>query len=190
MEQVAAIRALTGLADIQHAAAVQPPPLQAARRHTLPDPGGRLMDDLDRRIINNLQGGFPVSERPFLDAARTLGIGERDLIDRIENLLETGVLSRFGPMYHAERLGGGLTLAALAAPPERFDEVAALVNAHPEVAHNYERDHELNMWFVLATERPERHRAACSPKYLPKPALVVHDMRKLEEFFVGLRFEA
>ena len=116
------------------------------------------MDDLDRRIINNLQGGFPVSERPFLEAAQTLGIGERDLIDRLEHLLEAGVLSRFGPMYHAERLGGGLTLAALAAPPERFDEVTALVNAHPEVAHNYERDHELNMWFVFATERPERHR--------------------------------
>jgi len=123
------------------------------------------MDDLDRRIINTLQGGFPVSERPFLDAARTLGIGERDLIDRIENLLETGVLSRFGPMYHAERLGGGLTLAALSAPAAHFEEVAALVNAHAEVAHNYERDHELNMWLVLATERPsdiERVRAEIS----------------------------
>jgi siroheme decarboxylase len=147
------------------------------------------MDDLDRRIINSLQGGFPISERPFLDAAETLGIGERDLIGRIGNLLETGVLSRFGPMYHAERLGGGLTLAALAAPLERFDEVTALVNAHPEVAHNYERDHELNMWFVLATERPDdidRVLAAISSE----TGLVVHDMRKLEEFFVGLRFEA
>ena len=147
------------------------------------------MDDLDRRIINTLQGGFPVSERPFLDAARTLGIGERDLIDRIENLLETGVLSRFGPMYHAERLGGGLTLAALSAPAAHFEEVAALVNAHAEVAHNYERDHELNMWFVLATERPddiERVLAEISSE----TGLGVHDMRKLEEFFVGLRFEA
>jgi DNA-binding Lrp family transcriptional regulator len=147
------------------------------------------MDDLDRRIINTLQGGFPVSERPFLDAAEMLEISERELIDRIENLLETGVLSRFGPMYHAERLGGGLTLAALAAPPERFDEVTALVNAHAEVAHNYERDHELNMWFVLATERPddiERVLAEISTE----TGLVVHDMRKLEEFFVGLRFEA
>ena len=147
------------------------------------------MDDLDRRIINTLQGGFPVSERPFLDAARTLDIGERDLIDRIENLLETGVLSRFGPMYHAEQLGGGLTLAALSAPTAHFEEVAALVNAHAEVAHNYERDHELNMWFVLATERPgdiERVLAEISSE----TGLVVHDMPKLEEFFVGLRFEA
>jgi DNA-binding Lrp family transcriptional regulator len=147
------------------------------------------MDDLDRRIINNLQGGFPVSERPFLEAAQTLGIGERDLIDRLERLTEVGVLSRFGPMYHAERLGGGLTLAALAAPPERFDEVAALVNAHPEVAHNYERDHALNMWFVIATERPEDIGRVLA-EISAETGLVVHDMPKLEEFFVGLRFEA
>jgi DNA-binding Lrp family transcriptional regulator len=147
------------------------------------------MDDLDRRIINNLQGGFPVSERPFLEAARTLGMGERDLIDRLEQLLEAGVLSRFGPMYHAERLGGGLTLAALAAPLERFDEVAALVNAHPEVAHNYERDHPLNMWFVIATERPEDIGRVLA-EISAETGLVVHDMPKLEEFFVGLRFEA
>jgi DNA-binding Lrp family transcriptional regulator len=147
------------------------------------------MDDLDRRIINNLQGGFPLSERPFLEAAQKLGMDERELIDRIEQLLETGVLSRFGPMYHAERLGGGLTLAALAAPAERFDAVAELVNAHPEVAHNYQRDHALNMWFVIATERPGDIDRVLA-EIAAETGLVVHDMRKLEEFFVGLRFEA
>jgi DNA-binding Lrp family transcriptional regulator len=147
------------------------------------------MNDLDRRIINNLQGGFPLSERPFLEAAQKLGMDERELIDRIEQLLETGVLSRFGPMYHAERLGGGLTLAALAAPAECFDAVAELVNAHPEVAHNYERDHALNMWFVIATERPGDIDRVLA-EIAAETGLVVHDMRKLEEFFVGLRFEA
>jgi siroheme decarboxylase len=147
------------------------------------------MNDLDRRIINNLQGGFPLSERPFLEAAQKLGMDERELIDRLEQLLETGVLSRFGPMYHAERLGGGLTLAALAAPAERFDAVAELVNAHPEVAHNYQRDHALNMWFVIATERPGDIDRVLA-EIAAETGLVVHDMRKLEEFFVGLRFEA
>jgi DNA-binding Lrp family transcriptional regulator len=147
------------------------------------------MNDLDRRIINNLQGGFPLSERPFLEAAQKLGMDERELIDRLEQLLETGVLSRFGPMYHAERLGGGLTLAALAAPAECFDAVAELVNAHPEVAHNYQRDHALNMWFVIATERPGDIDRVLA-EIAAETGLVVHDMRKLEEFFVGLRFEA
>ena len=67
--------------------------------------------------------------------------------------------------------------------------MAALVNAHPEVAHNYERDHELNMWFVLATERPDDIDRVLA-EISSETGLVVHDMRKLEEFFVGLRFEA
>ena len=100
------------------------------------------------------------------------------------------MLSRFGPMYHAERLGGGLTLAALAVPPERFDEVAALVNAHPEVAHNYERDHALNMWFVARHGAARRTSSRVLAEISAETGLVVHDMPKLEEFFVGLRFEA
>ena len=147
------------------------------------------MDELDRRLINALQGGFPVSERPFAEAARTLGLGGGGRDRPPRGLLETGVLTRFGPMYDAERLGGGLTLAAMAAPPERFDEVAALVNAFPEVAHNYERDHELNMWFVLATERPDDIDRVLA-EIAAETGLVVHDLPKLEEFFVGLRFEA
>jgi DNA-binding Lrp family transcriptional regulator len=126
------------------------------------------MDDLDRRIINNLQGGFPVSERPFLDAAQTLGIEERDLIDRIEDLAETGVLSRFGPMYHAERLGGGLTLAALAAPPVRFDEVAALVNAHAEWLITMSAITNSTCGSCSPRNGPTTS-TACSPKYLPRP---------------------
>ena len=120
------------------------------------------MDDIDRRLINALQGGFPICDRPFAEVGGRLGLDEDDLIARLERLLEDGVLTRFGPMYDAERLGGGLTLAAMAVPEDRFEEVAALVNAFPEVAHNYERTHALNMWFVLATERPERIGESCA----------------------------
>ncbi|MBX6366892.1 MAG: AsnC family transcriptional regulator, partial [Rhodospirillales bacterium] len=109
-----------------------------------------MIDATDRRIIDALQGGFPLTERPYADAAAALGIEEAELLSRLERLLAEGVLSRFGPLYNAERLGGAVTLAAMAVPRERFEEVAALVNAHPEVAHNYERDDALNMWFVVA----------------------------------------
>ena len=112
------------------------------------------MDAIDRQIINGLQGGFPLSSRPYAEAAREFDISEGDLIERLRKLLADKVLSRFGPMYHAERLGGALTLAAMAVPPDRFDAVTDAVNAYPEVAHNYGRDHALNMWFVLATDRP------------------------------------
>jgi len=144
------------------------------------------MDDLDRNIINELQGGFPVCERPYAEVAARLDTSEDELITRLEALLATGVLSRFGPMYNAERLGGGLTLAAIAVPEERFDEVADLVSDHMEVAHNYARDHKLNMWFVLATETPERIGEVIS-EIETETGLDVVNMPKQEEFYIGLR---
>ncbi|OAD19930.1 nitrite reductase heme biosynthesis protein G [Candidatus Thiomargarita nelsonii] len=146
------------------------------------------MDIIDRKIINNLQGGFPISERPYADAAKQLGITENELIDRLTNLLEQGVLSRFGPMYHAERLGGGLTLAALCVPEADFEQVAAQVNAFPEVAHNYARDHELNMWFVLATERPERIDEVIN-EIEATTGLPVYNMPKQAEYYIGLQLK-
>lgn len=149
----------------------------------------RQLDDTDRAIINGLQGGFPISDRPYAEAAERLGLDEQELIDRIGDLLQEGYLSRFGPMYHAERLGGGLTLAAMAVPEDDFRRVAELVNAHPEVAHNYARQHELNMWFVLATETPEDIRRVIAA-IESETGYRVYNMPKQEEFYVGLRFEA
>lgn len=146
------------------------------------------MDHLDRQIINELQGGFPVCERPYAMVASTLGTTEETLMSRLNRLLDDGLLSRFGPMYHAERLGGGLTLAAIAVPEHRFDEVADMVNAHPEVAHNYARDHALNMWFVLATETPERIDEVIND-IENETGLNVVNMPKQEEYFIGLRFD-
>jgi siroheme decarboxylase len=147
------------------------------------------MDSLDRQIINRLQGGFPVSERPYRDAAAAMGIDESELIGRLSSLLDSGVLSRFGPLYDAEKLGGGVTLAAMAVPRERFDEVAAIVNAFPEVAHNYERNHRLNMWFVVAAEDPERI-AGVIAAVEAASGIPVLNMPKLEEYFLELRLDA
>ena len=146
------------------------------------------MDALDRRIINALQGGFPISETPFAEAAARLRITEDDLIARVRRLCDEGHLSRFGPMYNAERLGGAVTLAAMAVPDDRIEAVAAQVNAHPEVAHNYARDHDFNMWFVVAAEQPERIPAVLAD-IAAETGLPVHDMPKLDEYYVGLRFE-
>jgi DNA-binding Lrp family transcriptional regulator len=147
------------------------------------------MDDVDRRLINALQGGFPIGDRPYAEVGRRLDLDEHDVIARLERLLEGGALSRFGPMYDAERLGGGLTLAAMAVPEARFDEVADIVNGFPEVAHNYERTHALNMWFVVATERPD-----CIAEVLSDieaaTGLAVLDLPKIEEYFLELKLSA
>ncbi len=147
------------------------------------------MDKIDRAIVDALQEGFPVSERPFRDAGQLLGMAEEDLIERIRRLLDKGVLNRFGPLFQAERLGGAYALAAMRVPRDDFERVAAAVNALPEVAHNYERDHEYNMWFVLATEtRDGIERAA--ERIRRDTGLPVYLMPKREEFFVGLRLDA
>jgi DNA-binding Lrp family transcriptional regulator len=117
---------------------------------------------LDRAIVNAFQGGFPLVERPFEPAAEALrdrgvDVDADGLLARVRHLDETGVLSRFGPLVNAEAIGGTATLVAMHAPPERFDDVAEQVNAHREVAHNYEREHpHLNMWFVVSVADASR----------------------------------
>lgn len=146
------------------------------------------LDEQDRSIINALQGGFPVCDRPYLEAATDIGISEDELISRIETLLESGVLSRFGPLVNAERMGGGLTLAALSVAEDDFERVAELVNAHPEIAHNYEREHEYNMWFVIATETKQEIEKIIK-EIEAETGLPVLNVPKMEEFFIGLKLE-
>jgi DNA-binding Lrp family transcriptional regulator len=147
------------------------------------------MDEIDRRIINALQSGFPVCDRPYLQTARELGLTEQELIGRIQALLADGTLTRFGPLYHAEQMGGALTLAAVSAPGDRFDEIAGIINAYPEVAHNYERNHALNMWFVIATETPDQLRQTLAA-IEQRTGLKVYNMPKITEYYVGLKLEA
>lgn len=148
-----------------------------------------MIDATDRAIINALQGGFPLSDRPYAEAAGRLGIDEAELIRRIDRMLDSGVASRFGPMFNADRMGGAFCLCAMAVPRARFDYVTALVNAHDEVAHNYERRHDLNMWFVLACEDAARIDAVIS-EIERETGLAVHGFPKTREFFIGLRVAA
>jgi siroheme decarboxylase len=147
------------------------------------------MDELDRRIVNSLQGGFPLCERPFAETARQLGSTESELLSRIESLLESRVLTRFGPLFDAERLGGAFSLCAMSVPTEDFGRVAALVNAHPEVAHNYERAHRLNMWFVLAALPPAGIDGVIEEIEM-ETGYPVLNLPREEEYFVGLRLTA
>lgn len=147
-----------------------------------------FIDPTSKAIINGLQGGFPLTSRPFRDAGAGLGLSEGELIEGVRDLVGAGQLSRFGPLWNAEMLGGDVCLASIAVPPARFDEVAELVNAHPEIAHNYERSHALNMWFVISAEDPRRI-AQVIAEIEAETGLTVHAMPKTREFFVGFRLE-
>ena len=144
------------------------------------------MDELDRAIVNHLQGGFPLGERPFLEAAAALGMTENGLLEKLRVLLERGVLTRFGPLYDAEKLGGHLSLCAMSVPAGDFERVAALVNSHPEVAHNYEREHRFNMWFVVAAAEVD----ALLETIQRETGYPVMNLPREDEYFVGLRLSA
>ena len=143
----------------------------------------------DLRLIARLHGGFALTDRPFADLAAEFGWREDDVIERLRSLLGQGVLTRFGPLFQIERAGGRFVLAAMAVPAERFDAVAAQVNALPEVAHNYRREHALNMWFVIGVEKPELAAEVCA-RIEALSGLPVYAFPKEREFFVELRLPA
>ena len=147
------------------------------------------IDATDKRIINALQGNFPLSDEPYRELADRLGIGEDELLSRLHALLEARTLTRFGPMFQVERMGGAFVLAALKVPEAAFERVAGLVNSLPAVAHNYRREHAFNMWFVLATET-EAAIAAAIAELERLTGLPVHAFPKEREYFVEMKLRA
>ncbi|MCX2724661.1 Lrp/AsnC family transcriptional regulator [Roseibium salinum] len=147
------------------------------------------LSELDRTLINSLQDDLPLTSHPFAVLADELKVSEQEVVDRIRRLRDDGILTRFGPFFDVEALGGAFCLCAMAVPNERFEEVLTKVNAYPEVAHNYERDHRLNMWFVLATESQDAI-AGTVEAIERETGLDVLQFPKEREFFIGFRVDA
>ena len=156
---------------------------------------------LDRAIINAFQGGFPVTQRPFEPAAAALEphgveVTGSVLCERVRELDDTGVLSRFGALVNAEAIGGAASLVAMHAPAARFDEVVETVNGFTEVAHNYEREHpHLNVWFVVSVaDHPDPEKdgddrvAEVLTAIEAATGQETYNLPKLQEFHVGAKF--
>lgn len=145
-----------------------------------------MLERHELRLIDALHGGFPLQDRPFAQVGATLGLSEDEVISMLQRLLQQGVLTRFGPLFQIERAGGRFVLAAMEVPQARFDAVAAQINALPEVAHNYRREHRLNMWFVVAAEsHTEADHALTHIEALT--GIPVLAFPKEREYFVELR---
>lgn len=144
------------------------------------------LDRFDLALLDRLQDGLPLTPRPFAGVAAALDLSEDDVLARIGRLKSIGAITRFGPFMDAAAMGGAFCLCAMAIPDAEFERAVTLVNAHPEVAHNYERDHRLNMWFVLACDTgpgigqvADRIEAETGHAVLRFP--------KLKEFFIGFK---
>jgi DNA-binding Lrp family transcriptional regulator len=107
-----------------------------------------LLDDLDRALLDGFQRDFPLAPRPYAAIAARLGVEEEDVLARLARLRSLGLVDRVGAVVSPGRTGAS-TLAALAVPEGRLEEVAAIVGGFDEVNHNYEREHAYNLWFVL-----------------------------------------
>ena len=105
----------------------------------------------EMRLLNEFQRDFPLEPRPYLRIAETLGISEDEVIDAYKDLSAKGAISRIGAVVRPNSVGAS-TLAAMRVPVARLEAVADLVSARPEVNHNYERDHAINLWFVVAAD--------------------------------------
>ena len=105
---------------------------------------GKLTDNL----LNDYQHSFPLVSEPFSDLAAQLGTDVATLLNEVRQLKENGTISRIGPVFKPNTVGVS-TLAALSVPAERLDHYAEIVNRFPQTNHNYEREHEINLWFVL-----------------------------------------
>ncbi len=144
------------------------------------------IDAVDTRLIDEFQSGFPVHECPFRVVGEELGIAEDEALTRVECLYEKGIFRRFGAVLNPPVIGSSM-LAAVQAPTERFEDIAAVVNSYRQVNHNYRRDHDWNMWFVVTAGSRETRdrilddietRTGCSVLRLPM----------LTDFYIDLEF--
>ena len=108
------------------------------------------MDDLDRELLNEIQWTFPLVRRPFDAIAEKFGTDPATVKERLGRLKRTGILRQLSAIFDTRRLGYTSSLVAMDIEPGRLEHVAGQINRHPGVSHNYERDHEFNLWFTLA----------------------------------------
>lgn len=144
------------------------------------------LTELDKRLLNDFQQDLPVSERPFAIMAQQLGISEEEVLQRLKALKAGGYITRVGPVFRPNRVGAS-TLAALAVPPPDLDEVAALVSSYAEVNHNYEREHELNLWFVLTAPDRDRIQEVLT-EIQARTGLEPIDLPMVRDFHINLGF--
>ncbi|SNZ06346.1 transcriptional regulator, AsnC family [Natronoarchaeum philippinense] len=144
------------------------------------------IDDADAAIIDGFQSGFPIEERPFRAVGEAVGVDEDEALARVERLYEAGIFRRFGPVLNPPVIGSS-TLAAVSAPDERFEEVADVINGYRQVNHNYRRDHEWNMWFVVTAGSRER-RDEILDEIEDRTGLTVLNLPMLTDFYINLEF--
>ena len=116
------------------------------------DGAARPLEDIERKLLNLMQGRFPLEPRPYAAVAKEAGIAEEEVLARVQALLDDRIIRQVTPIYDTRALGYGSMLVAAKVDPEHPWRAAKVVNSHPGVSHNYLRNHDFNMWFTIAVE--------------------------------------
>ncbi len=145
------------------------------------------MTDLEQRLLNDYQRDFPLSPEPFATLAGDLGCASRDVLAKLAELVDQGKVSRVGPVFQPNRIGAS-TLAAMAVPEGELEAIAAIVGERPEVNHNYEREHRLNLWFV-ATAPDQAHLREALHDIERRSGYGVLPLPLVKEYHIDLGFQ-
>jgi DNA-binding Lrp family transcriptional regulator len=108
------------------------------------------MDKLDKEILNEIQWTFPLVQKPYSEIAKKFGISDDEMMQRLRTLKQAGIVRQLSAIFDTRKLGYKSALVAMAISPDKLDRIANQINRHPGVSHNYERNHEYNLWFTLA----------------------------------------
>jgi DNA-binding Lrp family transcriptional regulator len=138
-------------------------------------------------LLNEFQQGMPLTSTPYADIARQLGVYETTVLETLQRLQTEGVISRIGAVFRPNRIGAS-TLAAIAVPVDELEDVAAMVNQFAEVNHNYEREHRLNLWFVVVADDEDRLETVLA-EIEERCGYPVLDLPLLNEYFIDLGFD-
>jgi siroheme decarboxylase len=133
------------MASVREAAAI---PKVRSRK----DGAAVALDDLDKRLLNLMQGSFPIAPRPYEHVAGLAEVSEDEVMRRVQRLLDERIVRQVTPIFDTRVLGYSSMLVAAKVDPENPHRAAKVVNSHPGVSHNYLRNHDFNMWFTIATE--------------------------------------
>jgi DNA-binding Lrp family transcriptional regulator len=147
------------------------------------------MDAIDRKLLNLIQEDLPITAAPFAEVALRLGIGEAEVLNRIERLKAKRIIRRIGAVFDLRKLGFVSTLCAARVPEEKIPAFVAAVNACPGVTHNYRREHEYNVWFTLIAPDEEALAAALAEIKGKTEIEDILSLRAVRTFKINARFE-
>jgi len=142
---------------------------------------------LEQHLLNDFQRDMSLSATPYADMAKQLNVSEDEVLSTVKSLQERGVISRVGPVFRPNRIGVS-TLAAMSVPKQALECVARIISAFPEVNHNYEREHEYNLWFVV-TASSEEHLNIVLHEIEQHAEYPLMSLPMLDDYFIDLGFK-